>query len=83
MAAELGGASSFIENLPEKYDTYLERPVQDHYSAHPQGTTNLFGRPVDFKRLRNAMGGMSSSPDGSGVSGNRGISGGQMQRVAL
>jgi len=83
-AAELGGASSFIEILPEKYDTYLERPVQDHYSAQPQDMTNLFGRPVDFKRLRNAIGGISSSPDGSGgVAGNRGISGGQMQRIAL
>jgi hypothetical protein len=58
--------------------------VQDHYSAQPQGMTNLFGRPVDFKRLRNAIGGISSSPDGSGgVAGNRGISGGQMQRIAL
>ena len=80
-AAELGGASTFIEGLSEKYDTYLDRPVQDYYSSIPEGATNLFGLPVDYRHIRKAMYGTLHENDGSG--GNRGLSGGQMQRIAL
>ena len=74
LAAELGGSSAFIERLPEEYNTYLDRPVQDLYSGLPEGTKTLFGRPVDYQSVRSA-GGMSS--------GTVGLSGGQMQRLAL
>ncbi|KAJ7671929.1 P-loop containing nucleoside triphosphate hydrolase protein [Mycena rosella] len=73
-AARLGGATEFIERLDEGFDTYLDRPVDDIYSTLPQGTKTLFGRPVEYGRLRFA-GGMSSHAQG--------LSGGQMQRIAL
>ncbi|KAG6874168.1 hypothetical protein C0995_005586 [Termitomyces sp. Mi166 len=74
-AAHLGGADGFIERLPDGFDTYLERPVRDYYSALPEGTTSLFGRPVDYGRIRN-VGKMEASSSKS-------LSGGQMQRIAL
>ncbi|KAI0089816.1 P-loop containing nucleoside triphosphate hydrolase protein [Irpex rosettiformis] len=74
LAAELGGSTNFIERLPEGFDTYLDRPVQDLYSGLPEGTKTLFGRPVDYQGVRSA-GGMAS--------GTTGLSGGQMQRLAL
>ncbi|KAI0353204.1 P-loop containing nucleoside triphosphate hydrolase protein [Trametes cingulata] len=75
LAARLGGAEEFIEKLPEGFDTYLERPVQDYYTGLPEGTTTLFGRKVDYSALR-AFGGMK--PTASSV-----LSGGQMQRLAV
>ncbi|KIK60401.1 hypothetical protein GYMLUDRAFT_225945 [Collybiopsis luxurians FD-317 M1] len=74
-AANLGGASKFVEALDEGYDTYLERPIRDHYSGLPEGTTKLFGRTVNFGPLRN-VGGMATSEATT-------LSGGQMQRIAL
>jgi len=74
-AAELGGASEFIARLPDGLDTYLERPVQDYYGDIPAGTHTLFGRRVDYGALR-AAGGMTSTA-------NMGLSGGQMQRLAV
>ncbi|KAE9391046.1 P-loop containing nucleoside triphosphate hydrolase protein [Gymnopus androsaceus JB14] len=74
-AAKLGGASELIERLGEGYNTYLDRPVRDYYSGLPEGTTNLFGRPVSFGRVR-AMGGMK-------INESTTLSGGQMQRIAL
>lgn len=38
-AAQLGGASTFVEKFPDQYGTYLERPVKDYYSGLPEGTT--------------------------------------------
>ncbi|KAF7319930.1 ABC transporter related protein [Mycena kentingensis (nom. inval.)] len=73
-AARLGGADVFVAKLDEGYDTYLERPVEDVYSALPQGTKTLFGRSVEYRGLRSA-GGMSTYA--------MGLSGGQMQRIAL
>jgi ABC-type multidrug transport system fused ATPase/permease subunit len=67
-AARLGGAEDFIERLPDGFDTYLERPVKDHYS-------NLPGRTVDYSELRDVAG-MSTGE-------SKGLSGGQMQRIAL
>ncbi|PPQ90445.1 hypothetical protein CVT25_014963 [Psilocybe cyanescens] len=80
-AAELGGANDFIDRLPEKYDTYLERPVQDYYSDLPEGMENPFGHLVDYSRVREA--GHIIGVEGGGSAGNRGLSGGQMQRIAL
>ncbi|PFH50719.1 hypothetical protein AMATHDRAFT_75408 [Amanita thiersii Skay4041] len=74
-AARLGGAAEFISRLPEDFDTYLERPVQDYYSNLPEGTTTLFGRPVDYTNIRN-IAGMETTVSKS-------LSGGQMQRIAL
>ncbi|KAJ7171705.1 P-loop containing nucleoside triphosphate hydrolase protein [Mycena crocata] len=73
-AAKLGGAAEFIERLDEGFDTYLDRPVDDVYSALPQGTKTLFGRSVEYSSIR-GMGDMSSH--------SMGLSGGQMQRIAL
>lgn len=76
-AAQLGGADAFIEKLPDKYEEYLHRPsaAQDQYSSLPEGTTTLFGRPVDLGSVRGAFRGGSST--------SRGLSGGQQQRIAL
>ena len=74
-AAKLGGADEFIERLPEGFDTYLDRPVRDHYSGIPEGTKTLFGRPVDFTRVR-GIANMRSTNSTS-------LSGGQMQRLAV
>ncbi|KAJ7724996.1 P-loop containing nucleoside triphosphate hydrolase protein [Mycena maculata] len=73
-AARLGGATEFIERLDEGFDTYLDRPVDDIYSTLPQGTKTLFGRSVEYSSIRGA-GNMSSH--------SKGLSGGQMQRIAL
>ncbi|OJA13412.1 hypothetical protein AZE42_05944 [Rhizopogon vesiculosus] len=74
-AARLGGADAFIDKLPEGFDTYLDRPVRDYYSDLPEGTKTLFGRTVNYSHVRGA-GGLS----GSEASG---LSGGQMQRLAV
>ncbi|KAJ7451050.1 P-loop containing nucleoside triphosphate hydrolase protein [Mycena latifolia] len=73
-AARLGGAAEFIERLDEGFDTYLDRPIEDIYSSLPQGTKTLFGRSVEYGSIRGA-GNMSSH--------SKGLSGGQMQRIAL
>ncbi|KAF8640677.1 hypothetical protein AX17_000333 [Amanita inopinata Kibby_2008] len=74
-AARLGGAEEFIDRLPEGFDSYLERPVRDYYSGLPEGTTTLFGRPVDYTNIREVAGMEASS--------SKSLSGGQMQRIAL
>lgn len=61
--------------LPEGYGTYLDRPVRDYYTALPEGTKTIFGREVDYGRIR-GMGGMSSTTSIN-------LSGGQLQRIAL
>lgn len=74
-AARLGGAAEFIDRLPDGFNTFLERPVNDFYSGIPEGTKQLFGRTVDFSRVR-GMGGMRSSTTTT-------LSGGEMQRLAV
>lgn len=75
LAARLGGSEGFIERLPEGLDTYLDRPVRDYYGGLPEGTKTLFGRPVDYSAVRFAAGTTSSR--------TMGLSGGQMQRLAV
>lgn len=75
-AARLGGAEGFVDRLPEGFDTYLDRPVRDYYSGIPDGTKSLFGRPVNFRAIDKAMGGVRSSDSVH-------LSGGQMQRLAV
>ncbi|KAF9560186.1 P-loop containing nucleoside triphosphate hydrolase protein [Agrocybe pediades] len=56
-AAVLGGADAFVRRLSEGYDTYLDPPVQDHYSALPEGTSaTLNGKPITFEHVRRAAG---------------------------
>lgn len=75
-AARLGGAEDFVDRLSEGFDTYLDRPVRDYYSGIPEGTKSLFGRPVNFGAISQAMGGMRNFDSIH-------LSGGQMQRLAV
>ena len=74
LAARLGGAEAFIEKLPEGFDTYLDRPVRAHFAGLPEGTKTLFGRTVDHKGMRRAVGDKPTTTT---------LSGGQMQRLAV
>lgn len=76
-AARLGGAEDFVDELPEGFDTYLNRPVNNYYGGLPEGTTKLFGLPVDFSDWRHV--------DGVYYSGSLGdqVSRGQVQRLAI
>lgn len=74
-AARLGGAEGFVDKLPEGFDTYLDRPVRDYHSGIPDGTKSLFGRPVNFGAVGQAMGGVGTD--------SVHLSGGQMQRLAV
>ncbi|KIL71102.1 hypothetical protein M378DRAFT_156053 [Amanita muscaria Koide BX008] len=74
-AARLGGAGDIVDGLPEGIDTYLERPVKDHYSGLREGTLTFTGRPVSYANIRRRAG-MDSILTKS-------LSGGQMQRIAL
>jgi ABC-type bacteriocin/lantibiotic exporter with double-glycine peptidase domain len=71
-AARLGGASELIARLPDGLDTYLERPVRNQYSGLPDEMKKLFGRKV-------VDGPLGHSDD----TANQGLSGGQMQRLAV
>ncbi|KAH7884022.1 P-loop containing nucleoside triphosphate hydrolase protein [Phlebopus sp. FC_14] len=74
-AARLGGAEDLIDKLPDGFDTYLDRPVKDYYSSLPEGTLTLFGRHVDYSRVR-GVGAMRTTDAST-------LSGGQMQRLAV
>lgn len=66
-ASELGGASGFISDLPEGFDTVLS-PPRDIYSGSPEGA-----HQTEYERLR-ARVGRTQGPK---------LSGGQMQKLAL
>jgi ABC-type multidrug transport system fused ATPase/permease subunit len=73
-AAELGGCKEIIERLPEKYDTFLEMPIENAFSRIPQGTTSLFGN----KNLH-----QYASGPGWDFPESHNLSGGEKQRLAL
>jgi ABC-type multidrug transport system fused ATPase/permease subunit len=66
-AAELGGASGFIGNLPDGFDTMLH-PPGDIYSGEPEST-----HETEYKHLRRRVR-LTQDPK---------FSGGQMQKLAL
>lgn len=72
-AAAMGGATDFIEELPEGFNTVLSRPVKDYYSGLPEGTNSVFGRKVQYGGIKSRM----------GVTQDFKFSGGQMQRLAV
>lgn len=74
-AAKLGGAYEFITKLPEGFDTYLDRPVQDVYGNLPEGTKTIFGKEVSYHSIRGG-GGFAHTTTSH-------LSGGQMQRLAV
>ena len=71
----MSGVDSIIEKLPEKYDTYLHRPVQDIYNNIPPGVKQLFGRDTTVN-----AGGMGM---GTHDKTDTWLSGGQMQKLAV
>ncbi|KAG2034311.1 P-loop containing nucleoside triphosphate hydrolase protein [Suillus americanus] len=73
-AARLGGAEEFIDELLDGFDSYLERPVGNHYARINEGTMMASGRCVDFSAVKGIVG---LFPD------YLGLSGGQMQRLAV
>lgn len=75
LAARLAGAEELIDKLPDGFDSYLERPVDDEYSSVADGTKTLMGRVVDYDTLRSAANIKSRK--------NTSLSGGQMQRLRV
>ncbi|VDC06143.1 unnamed protein product [Peniophora sp. CBMAI 1063] len=73
-AARLSGVDSIVEKLPEAYETYLHRPVQDMFNNVPPGTKKLFGRETSIQ------GGIGS---GKYDKTDTWLSGGQMQKLAV
>ena len=71
-AARLGGAYELIARLSDGLDTYLERPVRNQYSGLPDELKKLFGRKV----VSGSLGFLDETL-------NQGLSGGQMQRLAV
>ncbi|KAG2034314.1 P-loop containing nucleoside triphosphate hydrolase protein [Suillus americanus] len=77
-AARRGGAEEFIDELPDGFDTYVRHPVSDYYSDPNEysGTSGTFvNQPADFSLLR-SVGGLRATDEW-------GLSGGQMQRLAV
>ena len=75
LAARLAGAEALVDKLPDGFDSFLERPVDDEYCHVAEGTKTLMGRVVDYTALREAAK-IKSHKDTS-------LSGGQMQRLAV
>jgi len=71
-AVRLGGASELVARLSDGLDTYIERPVRNHYSGLPDEMKKLFGR----KLIDGPLGYLDDTA-------NQGLSGGQMQRLAV
>jgi hypothetical protein len=93
-AARLGGALPLIQKLPEGWDTYLERPVQDYFSAGAAADGGALARTLlprrgNGRNPKDSDAGLDDyasedMDDGEGYgTSRRGVSGGQMQRIAL
>ncbi|CAE6422002.1 unnamed protein product [Rhizoctonia solani] len=78
-AAHLGGASQFIQTLPEQMETYLSRPVHDMAGGLGFGQHTLLGR--QFNTSRGGWGGKGGKRGGRAQ--DMEVSGGQQQRLAL
>ncbi len=75
LAARLAGAETFVDKLPEGFNTYLDSPVSAEYSSTSEGDTLLTGRKVNYDALRAAAGVKSTEATA--------LSGGQQQRLAV
>ena len=74
VGANVFGKSAILKlvvRLPDGAETYLDRPVRDYFSSLPEGTTTLFGRPVDYAAVRSA-GRMAVHAGGGGAPLNGG-----------
>ncbi|KZS90374.1 P-loop containing nucleoside triphosphate hydrolase protein [Sistotremastrum niveocremeum HHB9708] len=76
-AAQLGGATEVIEKLPEGFDTYLQRPreARDMFVNLPPEMDTLFGKKIQNSGVK--------SRRKADRSDDTGLSGGEMQRLAL
>lgn len=76
-AAQLGGATEVIEKLPEGFDTYLQRPreARDMFVNLPPEMDTLFGKKIQNSSVK--------SRRKADRSDDTGLSGGEMQRLAL
>ncbi|KIK41834.1 hypothetical protein CY34DRAFT_805591 [Suillus luteus UH-Slu-Lm8-n1] len=70
-AARLGGAEEFIDELLDGFNSYLERPVGNHYAPLIEGFMMASGLRTDFSVLN----GLPTT--------FLGLSGGQRQRLAV
>lgn len=73
-AARLAGADEFIDELPDGFDTYLERPVSDD-SYVAEGTKTWAGTAIGFGALRETAKIKNEAQTS--------LSGGQMQWLAV
>ncbi|KAG1777294.1 P-loop containing nucleoside triphosphate hydrolase protein [Suillus placidus] len=69
-AAHLGGAEEFIDDLPDGFDTYLNRPVYESYSSIEGALSH---KSIDFSLVRRV----------GNIRTDQRLSGGQMQRLAV
>jgi len=74
-AARLGGAEEFIDKMAEGFDTYLERPILDHWSI-PSNAKTRSGVKIDSDLFREAIGRVGNKDSVK-------LSGGQMQKLAV
>jgi len=76
-AAELGGATDVIQELPDGFDTFLDKPVRDYYSGVPtrrrMGSIALSSGSTDFSKIKRKVGKNHKIE----------LSGGQMQKLAV
>lgn len=73
-AARLGGAEEFIDELLDGFNSYIDRPVSNHYAPLVEGIMMATGQRVDFSTVK----------DAGGLRPNYlGLSGGQRQRLAV
>ncbi|KAG1874098.1 P-loop containing nucleoside triphosphate hydrolase protein [Suillus tomentosus] len=68
-AAKMGGARDFIEELPDGFDTYISRPVNEYYLDRSESAAIDYTRVHTTRRFRTSI--FSD------------ISGGQKQRLAV
>lgn len=78
-AARLAGAEDFLGKLPKGLDTYLTRPICDVYSCAASGKMTASGRTINYDSLRTVAG----VHRGGSEAGAIGLSGGQIQRLAV